>query len=181
MTPPAGEVPDGWRVDLATDERGETAAVILYLRNKYVVELLKWNDLRINGVKMDLPFENSEMIAQVFCGMIQLTTTMGVALTFDRNGQVEVSGPSNDENIPYEIPDVWLPGEDRNDGQCTHPSDCLDNPKCRNHPLCDPNCKGDGCNHPNCKNDPRCPKIEREETPKTDGNYNFNESYTMNH
>lgn len=115
---------------------------------------------------MDLPFENSEMIADVFCGLIQLTTNMGVALTMDRNGQVEVSGPANDENIPYKVPEVWRPGTDRNDGQCGHPNDCLDDPKCRNHPLCDPKCKGDGCNHPNCKDDPRCP--ERPEQP--DGN-----------
>ena len=46
VKPKGAEVGDGWRVDLATDERGQTAAVILYLRNKHVVELLKWNDLR---------------------------------------------------------------------------------------------------------------------------------------
>ena len=46
VNPQGVEIDDGWRVDLATDERGQTAAVILYLRNKQVVELLKWNDLR---------------------------------------------------------------------------------------------------------------------------------------
>ena len=84
-------VEDGWRVDLATDERGETAAVILYLKNKFVVELLKWDDLRINGVKMDLPFENSEMLAEVFCGMIQISTNAGLVVTLDDNGKVEDS------------------------------------------------------------------------------------------
>mgnify|MGYP000581929294 CR=1 FL=1 len=46
IKPQGPAVEDGWRVDLATDESGQTAAVILYLRNKHVVELLKWNDLR---------------------------------------------------------------------------------------------------------------------------------------
>ena len=87
----AAEVEDGWRIDLATDERGQTAAVILYIRNKFVVEILKWNDMRINGVKMELPFVNSEMIAEVFCGLLQITTNMGLALTVDKDGQVEVS------------------------------------------------------------------------------------------
>ena len=45
-------------------------------------------------------------------------------------------------------------------GKCGGPTDCLDNPECDQHPMCDPKCKGDGCNHPNCENDPRCPLPE---------------------
>ena len=49
-----------------------------------VAEVLKWNDLRINGVKMHLPFENSEMVAEVFCGLVQITTNVGFAVTMDK-------------------------------------------------------------------------------------------------
>ena len=67
---------------------------------------------------MKLPFENSELIADIFCGLIQVTTAMGVVVTFDKNGIVEVSGPDNEENIPYRIPDLWSKsGGDLNDGQ----------------------------------------------------------------
>ena len=55
---------------------------------KMVAEVLKWNDLRINGIKMDLPFQNSEMVAETFCGIVQITTNIGFVVTMDKDGQV---------------------------------------------------------------------------------------------
>ena len=40
---------------------------------------------------MDLPFENSEMLAEVFCGMIQISTNAGLVVTLDDYGKVEDS------------------------------------------------------------------------------------------
>ena len=36
---------------MVTDEKGDTAGVIINIGRKMVAEVLKWNDLRINGVK----------------------------------------------------------------------------------------------------------------------------------
>ena len=69
---------------MVTDEKGDTAGVIINIGRKMVAEVLKWNDLRINGVKMHLPFENSEMVAEVFCGLVQITTNVGFAVTMDK-------------------------------------------------------------------------------------------------
>ena len=85
----------------------------------------------------------------------------------DKDGQVECSAPENEENTPVYIPEGWTQPKDRNDGNCEDPTDCVDNQHCRNHPKCDPKCKGDGCNHPDCHNDPRCPDDdERDELGK---------------
>jgi len=69
---------------MVTDEKGDTAGVIINIGRKMIAEVLKWNDLRINGVKMHLPFENSEMVAEVFCGLVQITTNVGFAVTMDK-------------------------------------------------------------------------------------------------
>ena len=155
---PAGE--RAWSVDMVTDESGQTAGLIIKVGRKMNVEVLNWDDLRINGVKMSLPFQNSEMVAEVFCGIVQITTTIGFTVTMDKDGQVECSAPDNtEENTPVYVPPSWTDKSvpDRNDGNCEEVNDCLDEPFCRNHPKCDPRCKGDGCNHPNCGSDPRCP------------------------
>ena len=75
---------------MVTDERGQTAGLIIKVGRKMNVEVLSWDDLRINGVKMALPFQNSEMIAEVFCGIVQITTTIGFTVTMDKDGQVGV-------------------------------------------------------------------------------------------
>ena len=79
-----------WSVQMVTDEKGDTAGVIINIGRKMVAEVLKWNDLRINGVKMHLPFENSEMVAEVFCGLVQITTNVGFAVTMDKESLNEI-------------------------------------------------------------------------------------------
>jgi len=96
---------------------------------------------------------------------MQLQSRDGLVLTLNKDGQVSTTPPGTEESCPHHIPPAWNHGKDFNDGRCKRPTDCIENPTCRDHPKCDPRCRGDGCNHYDCRDHPKCP--EREELPPT--------------
>ena len=99
-----------------------------------IVEIEDWRTLRLNGMKMGLPFENSEIRILVYCGSMQLQSRDGLVLTLNKDGQVSTTPPGTEESCPHHIPPAWNHGKDFNDGRCKRPTDCIENPTCRDHP-----------------------------------------------
>jgi hypothetical protein len=99
-----------------------------------IVEIEDWRTLRLNGMTMGLPFENSEIRILVYCGSMQLQSRDGLVLTLNKDGQVSTTPPGTEESCPHHIPPAWNHGKDFNDGRCKRPTDCIENPTCRDHP-----------------------------------------------
>ena len=99
-----------------------------------IVEIEDWRTLRLNGMTMGLPFENSEIRILVYCGSMQLQSRDGLVLTLNKDGQVSTTPPGTEESCPHHILPAWNHGKDFNDGRCKRPTDCIENPTCRDHP-----------------------------------------------
>ena len=107
---------------------------LFFHRATMIVEIEDWRTLRLNGMDMGLPFENSEIKVIVYCGSMQLQSRDGLVITLNKDGQVSTTPPGTEESCPHHIPPAWNHGKDFNDGRCKRPTDCVENPTCRDHP-----------------------------------------------